>query len=71
MPGEIDLGIGEIEIGIYVLNLLANFKSITGRTLADLQEALGRVPEGLLRLSVGLEEGDALWQDLARALARA
>jgi cystathionine gamma-synthase len=27
-----------------------------------------RVPEGLLRLSVGLEPPEALWQDLARAL---
>jgi len=27
-----------------------------------------RVPEGLLRLSVGLEDVDALWSDLARAL---
>jgi cystathionine gamma-synthase len=27
-----------------------------------------RVPEGLLRLSVGLEPPDALWQDLSRAL---
>jgi len=31
----------------------------------------GRVPEGLLRLSVGLEDGDALWADLEQALARA
>jgi cystathionine gamma-synthase len=30
-----------------------------------------RVPTGLLRLSVGLEEPDALWADLARALERA
>ena len=30
-----------------------------------------RVPEGLLRLSVGLEEPDALWADLEHALARA
>ena len=30
-----------------------------------------RVPEGLLRLSVGLEPADALWADLERALARA
>jgi cystathionine gamma-synthase len=29
-----------------------------------------RVPEGLLRLSVGLEPVDALWRDLERALAR-
>lgn len=30
-----------------------------------------RVPKGLLRLSVGLEDVDALWADLERALARA
>jgi cystathionine gamma-synthase len=30
-----------------------------------------RVPPGLLRLSVGLEDPDALWQDLAQALDRA
>jgi cystathionine gamma-synthase len=27
-----------------------------------------RVPEGLLRLSVGLEDVDALWSDLENAL---
>jgi cystathionine gamma-synthase len=31
----------------------------------------GRVPEGLLRLSVGLEDVEALWSDLAQALDRA
>src|SRR5262249_49780901 len=30
-----------------------------------------RVPEGLLRLSVGLEDADALWADLEQALGRA
>jgi len=30
-----------------------------------------RVPPGLLRLSVGLEDVDELWRDLAAALARA
>ncbi|MDX6468594.1 MAG: cystathionine gamma-synthase [Gaiellaceae bacterium] len=30
-----------------------------------------RVPAGLLRLSVGLEDGDTLWADLAQALERA
>ena len=30
-----------------------------------------RCPEGLLRLSVGLEAADALWADLAQALAQA
>ena len=27
-----------------------------------------RVPEGLLRLSVGLEDAEALWNDLTNAL---
>ena len=30
-----------------------------------------RIPAGLLRLSVGLEDGDVLWADLEQALARA
>jgi cystathionine gamma-synthase len=30
-----------------------------------------RVPPGLLRLSVGLEDVDAIWEDLERALQRA
>jgi len=30
-----------------------------------------RIPTGLLRLSVGLEDPDALWADLEQALARA
>jgi cystathionine gamma-synthase len=30
-----------------------------------------RVPAGLLRLSVGLEDPEAIWSDLARALERA
>ena len=33
-------------------------------------EPQGRVPEGLLRLSVGLEHVDDLWDDLSHALAR-
>ena len=30
-----------------------------------------RIPDGLLRLSVGLEDVDALWADLSAALGRA
>jgi cystathionine beta-lyase/cystathionine gamma-synthase len=30
-----------------------------------------RCPQGLLRLSVGLESGDVLWADLEQALAHA
>jgi cystathionine gamma-synthase len=29
-----------------------------------------RIPSGLLRLSVGLEDVDAVWADLAQALGR-
>jgi cystathionine beta-lyase/cystathionine gamma-synthase len=29
-----------------------------------------RIPVGLLRLSVGLEDVEAIWADLAQALAR-
>ena len=32
-------------------------------------EPEGRVPEGLLRLSVGLEHVDDLWDDLVQAIA--
>jgi cystathionine gamma-synthase len=34
-------------------------------------EPPGRVPEGLLRLSVGLEDVDDLWRDLGAAIAAA
>ena len=34
-------------------------------------EPEGRVPEGLLRLSVGLEDVDDLWDDLTQAIAGA
>ena len=34
-------------------------------------EPRGRVPEGLLRLSVGLEDVDDLWRDLSAAIAAA
>ena len=30
-----------------------------------------RIPTGLMRLSVGLEDADELWADLAQALAQA
>jgi cystathionine gamma-synthase len=54
--------------------LIANTTSLGGA--ASLMESRhrwegDRVPEGLLRLSVGLEDADALWADLERALGRA
>jgi cystathionine gamma-synthase len=52
--------------------LIANTTSLGGA--ASLMESRhrwegDRVPEGLLRLSVGLEDADALWADLEQALA--
>lgn len=58
-----------VETGI---RLIANATSLGGT--ASVLEARRRwegerVPPGLLRLSVGLEDADALWADLERALA--
>jgi cystathionine gamma-synthase len=56
------------------VSLIANATSLGGvrSTLESRRRWEGeRVPEGLLRLSVGLEDVDALWADLEQALARA
>jgi cystathionine gamma-synthase len=54
--------------------LIANATSLGGvrSTIESRRRWEGeRVPEGLLRLSVGLEDVDALWADLDQALVRA
>ena len=54
--------------------LIANMTSlggVTSRIEARSRWEGDRVPPGLLRLSVGLEDADALWSDLERALALA
>jgi cystathionine gamma-synthase len=54
-------------------SLIANATSLGGvrSTIESRRRWEGeRVPEGLLRLSVGLEDVDALWADLDRALGR-
>jgi cystathionine gamma-synthase len=51
--------------------LIANTTSlggVTSRIEARARWEGARVPPGLLRLSVGLEDADALWDDLDRAL---
>jgi cystathionine gamma-synthase len=56
------------------VSLIANATSLGGvrSTIESRRRWEGeRVPEGLLRLSVGLEDVDELWADLAQALARA
>jgi cystathionine gamma-synthase len=54
--------------------LIANMTSlggVTSRIEARSRWEGARVPPGLLRLSIGLEDPDALWADLEQALARA
>ena len=54
--------------------LVANMTSLGGvssRIEARARWEGSRVPPGLLRLSVGLEDAEALWADLEQALARA
>ena len=54
--------------------LVANMTSLGGvisRIEARARWEGERVPPGLLRLSVGLEDADALWSDLEQALSRA
>jgi cystathionine gamma-synthase len=54
------------------LRLITNATSLGGvrSTLESRRRWEGeRVPEGLVRLSVGLEDVDALWADLEQALA--
>ena len=54
--------------------LIANMTSLGGvmsRIEARARWEGARVPPGLLRLSVGLEDPDALWADLEQALAQA
>jgi cystathionine gamma-synthase len=56
------------------LNLIANATSLGGvDTVLESRSRWegGRVPENLLRLSVGLEDADALWSDLEQAIANA
>jgi cystathionine gamma-synthase len=48
---------------------LGGFETLIERRARS--EPEGRVPEGLLRLSVGLEDVDDLWADLAQAIASA
>ena len=56
------------------VSLIANATSLGGvrSTIESRRRWEGeRVPEGLLRLSVGLEDVDELWADLEQALASA
>ena len=47
---------------------MTSLGGVTSRIEARARWEGDRVPPGLLRLSVGLEDADALWSDLERAL---
>jgi cystathionine beta-lyase/cystathionine gamma-synthase len=49
-------------------SLLQHPAGLTHRVLSEAARLRSGIGEGLLRLSVGLEEPEDLWQDLAQAL---
>ena len=72
--GLLSFDVADAETALHVetgTELIANTTSlggVTSRIEARARWEGDRVPPGLLRLSVGLEDADALWEDLARAL---
>jgi methionine-gamma-lyase len=51
-----------------VRSLLIHPASTTHSTMPKEDRALAKIPDGLVRLSVGIESADDLWQDLRRGL---
>jgi cystathionine gamma-synthase len=60
-----------VETGTTLVRNMTSLGGVTSRIEARSRWEGDRVPRGLLRLSVGLEDADALWEDLEQALARA
>jgi cystathionine gamma-synthase len=60
-----------VETGTKLIANMTSLGGVTSRIEARSRWEGERVPPGLLRLSVGLEDPDALWADLEQALARA
>jgi cystathionine gamma-synthase len=57
-----------VETGTRLIVNMTSLGGVTSRIEARARWERSRVPPGLLRLSVGLEDPDALWDDLERAL---
>ena len=57
-----------VETGTRLIVNATSLGAVTSRIEARARWEGARVPPGLLRLSVGLEDPDALWDDLGRAL---
>ena len=60
-----------VETGTTLVRNMTSLGGVTSRIEARSRWEGDRVPPGLLRLSVGLEDAEALWADLEQALARA
>jgi cystathionine gamma-synthase len=60
-----------VETGTELILNATSLGAVTSRIEARSRWEGERVPPGLLRLSVGLEDPDVLWADLARALEQA
>jgi cystathionine gamma-synthase len=60
-----------VETATTLIANMTSLGSVTSRIEARARWEGDRVPPGLLRLSVGLEDADALWADLEHALANA
>jgi cystathionine gamma-synthase len=60
-----------VETGTRLIANMTSLGGVTSRIEARSRWEGERVPDGLLRLSVGLEDAEALWADLAEALERA
>jgi cystathionine gamma-synthase len=60
-----------VETGTTLVRNMTSLGGVTSRIEARSRWEGDRVPAGLLRLSAGLEDAEALWADLEQALARA
>jgi cystathionine gamma-synthase len=60
-----------VETSTSVIANMTSLGGVTSRIEARARWEGDRVPSGLLRLSAGLEDAEALWTDLERALAEA
>ncbi len=60
-----------VETGTQLIVNMTSLGGVTSRIEARSHWEGSRVPPGLLRLSVGLEDADALWADLEQALEKA
>jgi cystathionine beta-lyase/cystathionine gamma-synthase len=68
--GTVEIIVSAVSLGS-TDTLIQHPAGLTHRVVDEHARAATGISEGLLRLSVGLEDPDDLWADLAQALARA